>query len=79
VFSFKSRLLKFSYGLNIDGEVGEGGGTSGQGKEIEGEMSEPWQQHKTGPNPVNLSRDSEAEEEFPEIINPSSRFPTRTK
>jgi hypothetical protein len=76
VFTFKSNLLKLGYGYDISGEVQEGGGTSGKGKDIE-ETQEPWTQHNTGPNPVNINRDSDAEAEFPEIVNKSNIFPTR--
>jgi len=77
VFTFKSSLLKTAYGYDISGEVQEGGGSSGKGKDIE-ETQEPWTQHTTGPNPVNIFRDSDAEAEFPEIKNKPNRFPTRT-
>jgi hypothetical protein len=76
VFTFKSSLFKLGYGLDISGEVMEGGGASGTGKDIE-ETSEPWTQHQTGPNPANVYRDSDAEAEFPEIKNKSNIFPTR--
>jgi hypothetical protein len=78
VFTFKSKLLKFGYGYDISGEVNEGGGTSGQGKDIE-ETQEPWTHHQTGPNPANVMRDSEAEEEFPQIVHKPNTFPSRTK
>ena len=76
MFTFTSKLLKISYGLDQSGEVMNGGGASGTGKDIE-ETSEPWTQHHTGPNPVNVYRDSDAEAEFPEIKNKSNVFPTR--
>ena len=76
VLTFKSNLLKLGYGLDISGEVMEGGGATGRGKDIE-ETQEPWTQHTTGPNPVNVNRDSEAEAEFPEIKNKPNVFPTR--
>ena len=76
VLTFKSNLLKLGYGYDISGEVQEGGGTSGQGKDIE-ETAEPWTNHSTGPNPANVYRDSDAEAEFPEIKNKSNVFPTR--
>jgi len=76
VFIFKSSLLKVGYGYDVSGEVQEGGGASGRDKDVE-ETQEPWTQHTTGPNPVNVFRDSDAEAEFPEIKNKSNIFPTR--
>ena len=54
----------------------EGGGTSGKDKDIE-DTQNPGTKHTTGPSPVNTYRDSEAEVEFPEIVNKSNVFPTR--
>lgn len=78
MFTIKSNLLKFGYGYDISGEVQEGGGTSGQGKDIN-DTAQPWAQHTTSPSPVNVTRDSEAEEEFPELIHESNVFPSRGK
>jgi hypothetical protein len=76
VFIFKSSLLKLGYGYDVSGEVMEGGGASGRGKDIE-ETQEAWTQHTTGPNPANVMKDTEAEKEFPWIKNEITRFPTR--
>ena len=78
MFTFKSNLLKFGYGYDVSGEVMEGGGTSGTGKDIE-ETQEPWTQHQTGPNPVNVTVDSDAEDEFPQIVHKPNIFPSRSR
>jgi len=79
VFTFTSKLLKIGYGFDTSGEVMEGGGTSGKDMDLE-ETQEPWTHHQTGPNPVNVSIDSVAEEEFPAIKHKSNVFPaTRSR
>jgi hypothetical protein len=73
---FKSKLFKLGYGYDISGETGSGGGTSGQQKEVS-DQAQPWTQHQTGPSPVNVMRDSDAEEEFPQIVKKPNIFPSR--
>ena len=59
--------IKFAYGYDVSGEVNEGGGTSGKDNALS-DLGSPDKQHMTPSNPANVMLDSEAEKEFPELI-----------
>lgn len=69
--SYKNPLLtsKKAYGHDISGEVmGDSTGianTENQ-KNLE-DTAQPQNQHMTAPNPANLTRDSDADAQFPEL------------
>jgi hypothetical protein len=68
----KSKLLqKQGYGLDQSGEVVD------DAQENIEDSSEPWTQHETPHNPVNMAVDTEARKEFPELGNAKTRFPAR--
>lgn len=74
-------LQKRAYGLDMSGEVFEGSGGIAEQENLE-HSSQPQQHHETPPNPANLTVDSEAEKEFPELAvakHTQVHWPPRTR
>jgi len=84
-FNFTAKFLskKFGYGYDISGEVQEGSGpiANRENQTNINDTAQPQDHHETPRNPANMSMDSEAEKEFPELEDNSiQRFlPTRQK
>lgn len=66
-------LNKRSYGPDQSGEVYDN-----TGKKELAETAEPQDHHETPVNPANVTRDVDAEEDYPEITPVSNRLPSRS-
>lgn len=77
---WRNRLLKLGYGYDTSGEVQEGSGSQGNQKNVEeSNGSQPQDAHRGPFNGANAYSDSEAVEEFPELLRPSkiTHLPSR--
>ena len=79
-FTAKFLSKKIGYGYDISGEVQEGSGPRAEQENIN-DIAEPQDHHETPRNPANMSMDSEAEKEFPELQDNSIQqfLPSRSK
>jgi hypothetical protein len=78
---FTARFLqKKAYGLDISGETLEGSGPIAQQENLN-DTAQPQDHHETPRNPANMSMDTDAEKEFPELKDNSIQqfLPTRQK
>ena len=80
---FTAKFLRKAYGYDISGEIQEGSGpiANRENQTNINDTAEPQDHHETPRNPVNMSTDSDAEKEFPELEGNSSqkRMPVRDK
>lgn len=75
-----SLLIKKGYGYDISGEVQNGSGSRNEQKH-QWDSANPQKQHDTGVSPSNVMRDTQAENEFPELKQKKKtkiHFPART-
>jgi hypothetical protein len=75
---------KKAYGYDISGEVFDGSGemANRENEETLNDTAQPQDHHETAPNPANLTRDVDADEEFPELQefkNKRVSWPPRTR
>lgn len=75
---------KKAYGYDISGEVFDGSGeiANRENEQTLNDTAQPQDHHETAPNPANLTRDVDADEEFPELAekkNERVSWPPRTR
>jgi hypothetical protein len=75
---------KTAYGYDISGEVFEGstGLANQENQKNINDTAQPQDHHETPPNPANLTRDVDADKEFPELEefkNKRVHWPPRTR
>ncbi len=66
---FASFTDKKAYGYDISGDISEGSGeiANRENQENLNDTGSPSKHHETAPNPANLTRDTDADKEFPEL------------